>query len=516
MDEAGHSNPSSMSHSRSITHRHSPRRSDGVTLLAIGLAAMLTLGLGYQTQQLSLAVALASVALLLAGAVFGLAGGSTLSRYLLTLCAFGVATSHIYLSGARAESYVGVILLGCLLPQYRDWKLVVSAGVAALAFHLLWSVHQPGHAQTAAAVGILTLQYGYMAYTARRDAIHERERFELAFLIHAMGADGPIRLNLDVLRADSTVGKRLKHVQARMADAIRQVQDAIDGVQRASGVLSQGSAELSDRTHSTASGLRDAAMCLEQINVIVQTSAQASTEARTMAARATELADHGGEQVKKLVETMQDIAQSSGRITDIISVIDGIAFQTNILALNAAVEAARAGEQGRGFAVVAAEVRSLALRSSAAAQEIKSLITNSMQTVESGVKQVTTTGETMGEIVDAVRGVGSVFERLSADSHEHAGGIEVVTQSVKELDAVTQQNTAVAEASSNIAVELMEHAKKMSDVLSAFKLGGASAKADPTSFAVATSAKPARAPSAETRAQVTSPKPAEAEGVEFF
>jgi len=509
-----------------MTNRHSPRRSDSVTLLAIALAALLTLGMGYQTHQLPLAAGMAGAVMLLAVGAFFVAGGTTWSRYLLTLSAFGVACSHIYLGGTRPESYVGIILLGCLLPQYRDWKLVVATGVAALAFHLLWAIHQPGHAATLPAVCVLTLQYAYMAYTARREAINERERFELAFLIHAMGSDGPIRLNLDVLRADSTVGKRLKHVQARMADAIRQVQNAIEGVQRASGVLSQGSTELSDRTYSTASGLRDAAMCLEQINVIVQTSAQASTEARAMAARATDLANDGGEQVKHLVATMQDIAQSSGKITDIIAVIDGIAFQTNILALNAAVEAARAGEQGRGFAVVAAEVRSLALRSSEAAKEIKTLINTSMQTVESGVKQVNMTGSTMEEIVDAVRRVGSVFERLSADSHEHAGGIEVVTQSVKELDAVTQQNIAVAEASGNIAVELMEHANKMSDVLSAFKLGVQSAQ---TVGGAAGQAMSPLAPAAERRPAASSsstqvdarpaaklPQPAEADGVEFF
>lgn len=500
-----------MSSSSSMTHRKTPRRSDGVTLIAVTMASLLTLGLGYEVHQLSLAAGMAGVFMLIAVGAFFALGGTSWSRYLLTFAAFGVACSHIYLSAARAESYVGIILLGCLLPQYRDWKLVVATGVAALAFHLLWSVDQPGHAATLPAVCVLTLQYAYMAYTARRNALEERERFELAFLIHAMGADGPIRLNLDVLRADSTVGKRLKHVQARMADAIRQVQNAIEGVQHASGVLRQGSTELRDRTHSTASGLRDAAMCLEQINVIVQTSAQASTEARTMAARATDLANNGGEQVKQLVATMQGIAQSSNKITDIIAVIDGIAFQTNILALNAAVEAARAGEQGRGFAVVAAEVRSLALRSSEAAKEIKSLITASMQTVESGVKQVNMTGATMEDIVDAVRRVGDVFDRLSADSHEHAGGIEVVTQSVKELDAVTQQNTAVAEASGNIAVDLMEHANRMSEVLSAFKLGASSA---PAAAPLATPA--ARSVQPEPRPITKAAKPAEADGVEFF
>jgi len=179
-----------MSQSRSMTNRHSPRRSDSATLLAVALAALLTLGLGYQTHQLPVAGVMAGVSMLLAVGAFVVVGGTTRSRYLLTFAAFGVACSHIYLSAAQAESYVGIILLGCLLPQYRDWKLVAATGVAALAFHLLWSVDQPGHAATLPAVCALTLQYGYMAYAARREALNERERFELAFLNHAMGAEG--------------------------------------------------------------------------------------------------------------------------------------------------------------------------------------------------------------------------------------------------------------------------------------------------------------------------------------
>ncbi|HEX5354665.1 MAG TPA: methyl-accepting chemotaxis protein [Aquabacterium sp.] len=500
-------------------NKHSPRKTDAVMLFAIIVGGLILLAQGYGSGQLVLSSEVAGACAVLALGAYSFLRGTVWSRAVLSASAAGLVCSQMVVAGVKVESYIGLFLLGSLLLQYRNWKLILTVGAALSSFLLLWGSRQPGHPDVAVMLCGLALQYVYLAYVALCEEQAEAERFELDFLIRAMGFDGPIRLNLDVLRADSVVGKRLKHVQQRMAEAIRQVHSSIDGVQSASEVLRQGSTELSDRTMTTASGLRDAAMCLEQINLIVQTSAQASMEARTMAARATDLANNGGQQVKRVVDTMQAIAQSSRKITDIISVIDGIAFQTNILALNAAVEAARAGEQGRGFAVVAAEVRSLALRSSEAAREIKSLITSSMQTVESGVEQVNMTGTTMDDIVESVRRVGEVFERLSADSHEHAGGIDVVTQSVKDLDAVTQQNIAVAEASSSIAVELMEHASKMSEVLSAFKLGGTTAVGRaPTDEAAVrkVTAPPVLRDRPKEQAAPSAPRVAEPEGIDFF
>ena len=483
-------------------------------LMAALLAGAGTLYMGYLGHKLALAGGLAGAAAALSICVFVWARASIWSRMGLTLSATAMVCGLIYMVGGGADAYLGMFLLGTLLPQYRSWHLVLGVGAVLAAFHLTVGVTLPGHPGSVVVLRALALQHAYLAYIAYCESISESERFELDFLIRAMGFEGPIRLNMDVLRADSVVGQRLKHVQQRMAVAIRQVYASIEGVQQASEVLRQGSDELSQRTHSTASGLRDAAMCLDQINVIVQTSAQASSEARSMAARATELANSGGTQVKKVVDTMMAISQSSGKVTDIISTIEGIAFQTNILALNAAVEAARAGEQGRGFAVVAAEVRSLALRSSEAAREIKTLITASQQTIEFGVGQVSQTGGTMDEIVLAVARVGEVFDQLSADSHEHAGGIDVVTQSVKELDEVTQQNILVAERSSNIASELTQHADQMSEVLSSFKLGGTpSVKAAP----VQTVVRPEKVVAAVRPALAsTSPAAAKSDAVEFF
>jgi len=502
------------------------RQPDGVMPLALAVGALVSLWLGWVKGQMVLAAALSLACLVPALLALTVLRSTVWLRPMAPLAGVGLVGTHLYLSQASPEAYASVFLLGSLLPAYRSWKLVAVAGLMLAGVHLCLASTMPVHMDSEAILCALALQYAYLAHVARREACQEGERFELDFLIRATGSDGPIRLNLDVLRADSAVGQRFKHIQQRMADAIRQVQRSIDGVQRASQVLGHDSEELSERTLATAAGLRDAAMCLEQINVIVQTSAQASREARAMAAQATGLADNGGQQVKQLVDTMQAIARSSHQITDIIAVIDGIAFQTNILALNASVEAARAGEQGRGFAVVASEVRNLALRSAEAAQEIKALINESMRAVDAGVTQVQVTGNTMDDLVRAVRRVGEVFERLSADSHEHASGIEVVTQSVKELDGVTQQNIGLAESSSAIAGELTAHAQQMLQVLSAFKLGDAPAATVPgaaapphplarmasgASAAVAAAARPT--PALRTAAQ---PAPTQSEGIEFF
>ncbi len=453
------------------SHTAWARRADLIILgWVIGYAALALIVAGYGGDVRS-GLIQSVISLSLAGAVYALVPRFSWARPLLP----AVLVAQVgLLMPVSIEAYFGIFLTLGVLPLYRDWRLILVAGVALAVVHAAQPMHGAGNVSSVWLYAAMTSQMAYLIGVAYFRQRREAERFEVNFLIRAMGDDGPIRLNMDVLRADSSTGKRLKHVQGRMGEAIRQMRESTEGVKRASGVLSAGSTELNERTHSTANGLRDAAMCLEQINVIVQTSAKASLEARTMASHATELATQGGDQVAKVVDTMHQIGHASNKITDIIGVIEGIAFQTNILALNAAVEAARAGEQGRGFAVVAAEVRSLAMRSSEAAREIKSLIGASSQTVESGTELVNAAGATMVEIVAAVRRVGEVFDQLAGDSHEHAGGIDVVTQAVKELDVVTQQNIAVAERSSAIAHELLEHARCMTEALKPFKLGGAS------------------------------------------
>ncbi|WP_304621506.1 methyl-accepting chemotaxis protein [Rhodoferax sp. BLA1] len=262
-----------------------------------------------------------------------------------------------------------------------------------------------------------------------------------------------------------TEGMRLRYLQA-----LQQVRQAAENIGTASSEIASGNQDLSQRTEQTASNLQRTASSMTQLTGAVQQSATAAHQANQLAASAASVAARGGVVVGEVVSTMDEINQSSRRIADIISVIDSIAFQTNILALNAAVEAARAGEQGRGFAVVATEVRSLAGRSAAAAREIKALITASVDKVESGSRLVQNAGDTMGEIVASVQRVSDIIGEISAAAAEQSQGISSVNVAVGELDQMTQQNAALVEQSAAAAESLRDQAQRLEQAVSVFKL----------------------------------------------
>ena len=231
-----------------------------------------------------------------------------------------------------------------------------------------------------------------------------------------------------------------------------------------------GGQDLSQRTENTAANLQHTASSMSDLMVRVDHSTDSARQANQMATSAAEVALKGSEVVAKAVSTMGEIHQASRRITDIIAVIDGIAFQTNILALNAAVEAARAGEQGRGFAVVANEVRSLASRSASAAREIKSLIEASVERVEDGTRFVNEAGNTMDEITQAVKKVSDMIGEITASATEQSSGIQQVTQAVGELDQMTQQNAALVEESAAAAESLKDQATRLATLVQTFRL----------------------------------------------
>ena len=237
-----------------------------------------------------------------------------------------------------------------------------------------------------------------------------------------------------------------------------------------SSEVATGNADLSQRTEHTASNLQQTASSIEQLSGTVRQSADAASTANQLAASAATVARRGGEVVSQVVSTMDEINTSSKKIADIIGVIDGIAFQTNILALNAAVEAARAGEQGRGFAVVASEVRGLAKRSGDAAREIKSLIGASVEKVESGSRLVADAGSTMNEIVASVQRVSDMIGDITAASNEQSQGIGQVNTAVTQLDRMTQQNAALVEQSAAAAESLKQQATRLNEVVGAFRL----------------------------------------------
>ena len=291
-------------------------------------------------------------------------------------------------------------------------------------------------------------------------------------------------------------------MQQSLRGLVRQVQDAAGNISTASSEIATGNHDLSQRTEQTAANLEEAASSMEMLTSTVQQSAQASRQASDFASSAAEVAARGGAVVSQVVSTMDQITTSSRKIADITGVIDSIAFQTNILALNAAVEAARAGEQGRGFAVVASEVRSLAQRSAGAAKEIKELIGSSVERVEDGSRLVSQAGQTMTEIVGSVRRVSGIIHEITASAAEQSDNIGHISQSVTQLDQMTQQNAALVEQSTAASESLREQALQLTRAVSQFKLhDGATASVQPGALPAAAAAR-GRQPAMARQAQV--------------
>jgi methyl-accepting chemotaxis protein len=269
----------------------------------------------------------------------------------------------------------------------------------------------------------------------------------------------------------------LSEMQDRLSGIVGSIRQGADGVATASAQIAQGNQDLSGRTEQQASALQQTAASMEELGSTVKQNADNARQANQLAQSASTVATQGGEVVAQVVDTMKGINDSSKKIADIISVIDGIAFQTNILALNAAVEAARAGEQGRGFAVVAGEVRNLAQRSAEAAKEIKSLITASVERVEQGTALVDRAGTTMDEVVSSIRRVTDIMGEISAASVEQSSGVAQVGQAVTQMDQATQQNAALVEESAAAAESLKAQAQQLVQAVAVFKLAHGSSNA---------------------------------------
>ena len=331
-----------------------------------------------------------------------------------------------------------------LIQSYRTTVLV--AGVAGLALLVLlsWVVVQR-----------IRRSLGEVALVAQRigegdlsQPIHAQGRGEVAQMMRAM-----------------------EGMQSSLVRIVGDVRHSSDSIATGSSEIATGNADLSQRTEEQASNLQQTAASMEQITSTVKNNSDTAQRAAVLAGTASAAAVKGGEVVGQVVATMQDIAAASKKITDIIAVIDGIAFQTNILALNAAVEAARAGEQGRGFAVVATEVRSLAQRSASAAKEIKTLIGASVEKVDNGAQLVTNAGQSMEDIVTQVKRVSDLIGEISSATGEQTIGISQVGEAVTQLDQVTQQNAALVEQSAAAADSLKHQAAKLAQIVSVFRLG---------------------------------------------
>ena len=286
-------------------------------------------------------------------------------------------------------------------------------------------------------------------------------------------AKGNLSVDLQDDRHDE-LGLLLRALNAmtqKLRTLVGEVRHGVESVSTAASQIAEGNQDLSTRTEQTAANLEETSSSLEQMNSQVAQASETARSANQLAASAVQAAEHGGEVVSQVVMSMDQINSSSRKINDIIGVIDGIAFQTNILALNAAVEAARAGEQGRGFAVVASEVRSLAGRSAEAAKEIKALISSSVANVDAGAEQVAEAGKSMQEIVQSVRRVTDLIGEMASTAAEQSDGFAQVHQAVSNLDQMTQQNAALVEESSAAAVAMNEQTQRLSQLVAQFNLG---------------------------------------------
>jgi methyl-accepting chemotaxis protein len=328
-------------------------------------------------------------------------------------------------------------------------------------------------------------------------------------------AAGDLTSDIEVNSKDETgqLMQALKDMNDSLFKVVGEVRQGTDTIATASSQIAAGNHDLSSRTEEQASSLEETAASMEELTSTVKQNADNARQANQLAVSASSVAVKGGSVVADVVGTMDAINASSRKIVDIIGVIDGIAFQTNILALNAAVEAARAGEQGRGFAVVAAEVRNLAQRSAAAAKEIKTLIGDSVDKVEEGSKQVAEAGRTMDEIVDSVKRVTDIMAEITAASQEQTAGIEQVNQAITQMDQVTQQNAALVEEAAAAASSLQEQASGLSQVVSVFRLGQEQQRAPQRpAHAVRPAATPRQPPRARPSIAAPQRKPAAASG----
>ncbi len=461
------------------------RLGDGVMLVALGLYALAALALGFAYDQPGLAwggVLLWTAGLSALGVLgFWLARGSLASRLLMALSLSSLVALHIQVSAGMTEFHFGVFVTLALLLVYLDWRPIVLSAAFFAAHHLgfdrLQAVGVGVYCLTQPNFGIILLHALYVVVQTTLEVVlvvklasSVRGNAEVALLAGSLQDGQRISLDTTGLPAQAALALQLKDNLARIARAVASVRAAAQSLQNASQEIATGNRDLSHRTEQTASHLQQASASLEQLTDKVRHSADAAGQARQMAQSAASAAHKGGEVVGQVIRTMGDIERSSAKIGDIIGVIDGIAFQTNILALNAAVEAARAGEQGRGFAVVAGEVRTLAQRSAQAAKEIKDLIGVSVARVQDGSELVQAAGQTMGDIVSGVQRVTDIIGEIAAGADEQSAGIVEVNQAVSQLDQMTQQNAALVEESTAATESLSHQASQLLHAVEVFKL----------------------------------------------
>ncbi|MBC7664327.1 MAG: chemotaxis protein [Caulobacter sp.] len=457
------------------------RTGDLVMLLTAVGSALAACIIGQAYADLGLALAAGGLLLAAAGAAFALARGTASSAAVLTTCNVGLVALHIQLGRGTIEFHFGVFVLLGLMLVYRDWRpLVLAAGLFAV-HHVVFDRLQAldtGVFCTPRADFLKTLMHAvyviaqtsvevYLAAMLRSAAV---EACELGDIIRRVDADGRLCLDVADMRASAPTAVLLKGMLQRIGTAIAAVKQSADSVEVATAEIATGNMNLSQRTEEQASNLQQTAAAMEQISGTVRATASTAQSAELVAVAASAAADSGGRVVHDIIATMADISQSSKQMSEIIRVIDAIAFQPNILAPNAADEAARAGEQGRGFAVVAAEVRSLSQRSTHAAREIRVLISGSAQRVDAGTVLVGEAGTGIRDIVDQAQRVRQLIGEISMATSQQTEGIGQISNAVAQLDTVTQENAALVEEAAAASDNLRHQAAMLTGVVGQFVL----------------------------------------------
>ncbi len=456
------------------------RLGNRILLLAIGIAAIAAVVLGAQFVEWPLALGATAALATLASAAALLAPRAPATRYVLAFVLVSFVALHIQLARGMNEMHFGVFVALALLLVYRDWKLVLFGAAVVAAHHVAFDRLQAAgwglYCTQQANFGIVLLHALYVVVQTGVEVALARGLQQLAAEGEELRAivarvDQAQRLAVDAAGTDARTpgGKALQRTLGRMAQVVHAVRTSAQSVQVASSEIASGNDDLSRRTEQQASALQQTSASVAHLDGTITGTASSAREADTLARQASSVAERGGQSMQDVVRQMVGISESSRRIGEITSVIDGIAFQTNILALNASVEAARAGEQGRGFAVVASEVRSLAQRSAEAAREIKELLASSAGQVEAGSRMVGQAGQTMQEIVDASRKVSAMIAQISSAGEAQRAGFSQVSAAVQQIDQATQQNAALVEQSTAAAASLRQQAQQLVDAVQVFE-----------------------------------------------
>jgi methyl-accepting chemotaxis protein len=431
--------------------------------------------------------------LLVALVAWALGRGTLVTRLTMASVAMCLVALQIHVGAGQNLYHFGVFVMLAVLLVYRDWRVPVAAAGLIAVQHALFNVLQqagwgvacftePSWAEVATHAAYVIVQTAVEVHIAARLAYEARRDSEVQQLL--VGRDGKVNLEVRDIAATTDLAGAVAGTLRLMKETVSRVKSSADLIRGASGRTARDNGELARRTVEQAGQLTSIAAAVEQLATTVRQNSESARHAKTLTQSTADIAGRGGKAVREVATTMEAIAGSSKRISEIIGLIDGIAFQTNILALNAAVEAARAGEQGRGFAVVASEVRALAQRCAAAAQETKTLILDSTTKVDNGARLVADAGRTMEEMLGAVGEVTGLVSEIAVACGEQSRSIEGVNRSVDQMEKATHSNAELVRECASASGEMAAQAEDLAQAVSRFSLGSVATPA--TAVTVAT------------------------------